>query len=252
MLPKRILILILVLGLGLSIMGGLYLAMNDSESVFIESAESKNAELKSVFNEIRWIPGIKQDVWMMNQSHHGRHPETSQWERLAIVIDKTQIPPTAKYYQFAAGPLVWEESLLQKQTPYRASCFICHNNGPRALRPFRESAEARLSFLNRAKIQFWNLRIKTYGRIHYDPEHDEKDKFIDVPFAFHSPEEQEELNVKTCRTCHQEHGLFARGALRRQQTGTIRSMVARGEMPPPGFQLSKQEQKELQRFLMGF
>jgi hypothetical protein len=233
-------------------MGGLFLILTDYQSVFIESAESKNKEMKSVFNEIRWIPGIKQDVWMMNQSHFGRHPEAIQWERLAIVIDKTKTPAVAKYYQLAAGPLVWEENLLQKQTPYRASCFICHNNGPRALRPKSESQEASLSFLDRAKIQFWNLRIKTYGRIHYDPEHDEKDKTLAVPFSFHTPEDQDELKVKTCVTCHQERGLFARGALRRQQTGTIKSMVARGEMPPPGFHLSKPEEQQLQNFLMGF
>jgi hypothetical protein len=232
-------------------MGGLFL-VTDSQSVFIESAESKNKEMKSVFNEIRWIPGIKHDVWMMNQSHLGRHPTTSQWERLAIVIDKTKTPAVAKYYQLAAGPLVWEESLLQKQTPYRASCFICHNNGPRALRPVSESQEASLSFRDRAKIQFWNLRIKTYGRIHYDRDHDEKDKSLAVPFSFHTPEDQDELKVKTCVICHQEQGLFARGALRRQQTGTIKSMVARGEMPPPGFHLSRQEHKDLQNFLMGF
>jgi len=233
-------------------MGGLFLLLTDSHSIFIESAESKNREMKSVFNEIRWIPGTKQDVWMMNQSHFGRHPQTSQWERLAIVIDKTQNPPIAKYYQLVAGPLVWEESLLQKQTPYRASCFICHNNGPRALRPVSESQEAALSFRDRAKIQVWNLRIKTYGRILYDPEHDEKDKTLAVPFSFHSPEDQDELKVKTCIICHKEQGLFARGALLRQQTGTIKSMVARGEMPPPGFRLSEREHKELQNFLKGF
>lgn len=238
--------------MGLSLMGGLLPLMSDSGAIFIESAESKNAEMKSVFNEIRWIPGINQDVWMMNQSHFGRHPKASQWERLAIVIDKTHSPPVAKYYQLAAGPLVWEESLLQKQTPYRASCFICHNNGPRALRPLNESAEARLSFVDRAKIQFWNLRIKTYGRIHYDKSHDQQDGSLAVPFSFHTPEDQAELKVKTCVICHQEQGLFARGALQRQQTGTIRSMVARGQMPPPGFSLSKREEQDLEAFLMGF
>ena len=233
-------------------MGGLVWLMTDSKSVIIESAESKNPELKSVFNEIRWIPGFKRDIWMMNQSHFGRHPQTSQWERLAIVIDKTQNPPVAKYYQIGPGPLVWEESLLNKQVPYRASCFICHNNGPRALRPVNDSQEASLSFRDRAKIQLWNLRIKTYGRIHYDREHDEKDKTLTVPFSFHTPEDQDELKVSTCVTCHKEGGLFARGALVRQQTCTIKSMVARGEMPPPGFHLSDREKQELDSFLMGF
>jgi hypothetical protein len=243
---------ILILCLGLSVTGGLFLLATDSQSVHIESAESKNLELKSVFNEIRWIPGVKRDIWMMNQSHFGRHPQTSHWERLAIVIDKTKSPPVAKYYQFEAGPLIWEDSLLAKQVPYRASCFICHNNGPRALRPMSESQEASLNFRDRAKILLWNARIKTYGRIHYDLEHDEKDKTLAVPFSFHTSADQDELKVKTCVICHKEQGFLGRGALVRQQTGTIKSMVVRGEMPPPGFRLSEAENKELQDFLKGF
>lgn len=238
--------------LGLSVMGGLVFIWGDTDSVFIESAESKNHEMKSVFNEIRFFPGAKKDIWMMNQSHSGRDPQELEWERLAIVVDKTQTPARARYYQLQAGPLVWEEDLIQKQSPYRASCFICHNNGPRALRPVNTSQEAKLSWMDLAKIQLWNLRIKTYGRIQYDPEHDKLEESLKVPFSFHTKEDQDELKVKTCVICHQDKGLVKRGFLKRQQTGTIRSLIERGEMPPPGFYLSQKEEKELQDFLKGF
>lgn len=237
---------------GLLVAGGLILTMIDSKSVFIESEESKTQDLNSVFNEVRWIPGKDKDVWMMNQSHFGRHPTTGKWERLAIVIDKTKKPMVARFYQLEPGPLVWEDDLVKKRTSYRASCFICHNNGPRALRPIKDSQESSLSWQEQMKVHLWNLRIKTYGRIHYAPEHDQEDRTLKVTFGFHTKEDHDELKVRTCTYCHKEEGLFARGALQRQQTGTIESLVQRGEMPPPGFHLSESEKKELQDFLKGF
>ncbi|WP_413944489.1 hypothetical protein [Bdellovibrio sp. HCB-162] len=237
---------------GLLTAGGLIATVNDTKPVVIESEESKTKDLTSVFNEIRWIPGKDQDVWMMNQSHFGRHPGADKWERLAIVIDKTQKPMVARYYQLEPGALVWEKDLPQKRVEYRASCFICHNNGPRALRPLSESAEASLKWPDRLKIQLWNLRIKTYGRIRYSPEHDQEDSSLRVPFGYHTKEDRDELKVKTCIYCHNESGFLARGFLQRQQTGTIASLVQRGEMPPPGFSLSEKEKYELQDFLRGF
>jgi hypothetical protein len=224
----------------------------DTQEVLIESAESKTAELTPVYNKITWHPGDKQDVWMMNQSHFGAQAKPSQWERLAIVIDKTKTPKVARFYQIKAGQLVWEESLVNQRVGYRANCFICHNNGPRAIRPVSDSPNAFLNWRERLKIQAWNLRIKAYGRIVYDPQHDVEDSRLQVPFAYHSPRSNDFLKVKTCVLCHQEDGWIRRGFLRRQQTGTIRSLVERGEMPPRGFELSDQEKRELEDFLRGF
>lgn len=98
----------------------------------------------------------------------------------------------------------------------------------------------------------WNLRIKTYGRIHYDPDHDIEDKNLKVPLSHKTPEAMKELRVATCTHCHKESGFFARGVLLRQQMATIESLVSRGEMPPPGFSLSDTEKQELQDFIRGF
>ncbi|MBS1972132.1 MAG: hypothetical protein JSU04_17610 [Bdellovibrionales bacterium] len=232
---------------------GLWLwVQTNTTGIFIESEESKNPQLESVFNEIRWFPGADRDVWMMNQSHFGRKPPPEKWDRIAIVIDKTKSPKVAYFYQFKPGPLEWNEDLLKQQIPYRASCFLCHNNGPRAIRPMTESSSAPLTLREKIKTAWWNLRIKTYGRVRYDAAEDREDAHREVPFRFRGPPHEDELRVGVCVKCHQNEGLFARGTLQRQQRGTIQHMVEAGHMPPPGFALSQKERSELQDFLHGF
>lgn len=231
--------------------GGLWLWAHTPSSIVIQSEESQNAHLQPVFNEIRWLPGKDRDVWMMNQSHFGRNPDPEKWERLAIVVDKTTSPMTARYYQVQPGELEWREDLIHQRVSYRASCFICHNNGPRAIRPQADSQLAPLSWNEKVKLQLWNLRIKTYGRIHFDPAHDEEDKTLDVHFRYHGSPHEDELKVPVCLKCHKEEGVFARGPLHRQQIGTIEHMVKAGHMPPPGFTMSPEEKKQLLLFLRG-
>lgn len=223
-----------------------------TSTILIESEESKNSELKSVFNQIKWISTPKKDIWMMNQSHYGVKPLKDKWERLAIVIDKTSSPMTARYYQISPGPLEWNDSLIMERTTYRASCFTCHSNGPRAIRPVDSSSEAPLSLVNKLKIVAWNLRIKTYGRIHYDKTHEQEDLKLIPPFRHTGPRELDKLKVASCTHCHKESGFFSRGALVRQQSGTIEHMVTNGHMPPPGFSISKEDKIKLRDFLRGF
>ncbi|KYG67388.1 hypothetical protein AZI86_10370 [Bdellovibrio bacteriovorus] len=227
-------------------------SFGNSSSVIFASAESKNAELQPVYNEIRFFPGWDKDVWMMNQSHYGRFVESSKWDRLAIVVDKTVKPFTAKFYQLADGPLVWEEDLPLKKIEFSVSCMICHNNGPRALRALNADDKAPLNLQDKIRVAAWNLRIKTYGRIQYDPSHDVEDQKMKIPFRHKTPEAVQELKVATCLHCHNETGFFARGLLQRQQMATIESLVSRGEMPPLGFTLSDKEKQELQDFIRGF
>lgn len=244
--------LIILCGALLFLGGSFHLIYLSQKTVIIESEESKNIHLKSVFNQIKWIPSKNHDVWMMNQSQVGRRPHKDQWERIAIVIDKTKKPMTAKYYQFKPGPLEWNNSLIDKQVSFRASCFTCHSNGPRAIRPIYFSDQAPLSLSNMIQIQLLNLRIKTYGRIVFDKDHLKKDLKIYPPFRYSQPIDLERLNIKTCNLCHKEEGMFARGELVRQQSGTIQFMVDKGHMPPKGFSLSSNEKKQLKDFLKGF
>lgn len=243
----------IALFIGASIfLGGASLYSSLNEKITIESEESKNENMQSVFNQIRFINESKRDIWMMNQSHFGSTPKSHQWERLAIVIDKTKSPMIARYYQLSSGPLVWSDDLISKRVSFRASCYTCHSNGPRAIRPQYASELAPLSLIDRLKIQMLNLRIKTYGRIQFDEKHRKEDVTQTPPFHFSSQQELEGLKVKTCLKCHNESGYFSRGKLVRQQSGTIKHLVEAGHMPPPGFSLSNKEKKQLRDFLRGF
>jgi hypothetical protein len=241
-----------LLGCALLLGGAMAFAIHSTETLVIESEESKNKEMGSVFNQIQWFSTATQDVWMMNQSHFGRHLRAEQWERLAIVIDKTKSPKVARFYQFKPGPLEWNEDLKLQRVSYRASCFLCHNNGPRAIRPVEDSSLAPMSWKQKLKLIAWNLRIKTYGRIKYSQEHDKEDPALKVLFAYHGGKEEDPLKVPVCQKCHNEDGFLARGFLHRQQAGTIEHMVARHHMPPPGFTVSEKESHQLQDFIRGF
>ncbi len=228
----------------------LVLAIADGQGVLLESMESKTTGGGPVFNKIKWFRFQDKDVWMMNQSHHGSLAEEESWDRLAIVIDKTKFPKTARFYQFEPGPLEWREGLRER--PFEVSCFMCHNNGPRVIRPNYQSPFEPISLKDRLKLSYWNLQIKLYGRVLASPVHDDLDQSQLPPFRFRSTYENEPLQITTCIKCHKESGFLARGLLRRQQLPTIKFMVESGLMPPLGFALTAKEKQELDRFLEGF
>lgn len=211
-------------------------------SVTFESQESKTGKEGPVFNEIRFFPGWSEDVWMMRQSHGGLALPRSKWDRLAIVVDK--LSGTARFYQVEPGEL--QLTGREKKIEYRASCFVCHSNGPRAVRPRWGSPEVAVSFVDRMKVTLWNLRIKTYGRIEGTGVALGK-----TPFRLPGRREDEVLTVATCTKCHNSQW-WGRGHLMRHQSATIQFMVEKGHMPPPGFALSAQELAQVREFVMGF
>ncbi len=227
---------------------GMILLRIDSP-IHIESLESKTISGEPVFNRIRWLPGWKQDVWMMQQSHRGLGDGFDQWDRLAIVVDKTTFPRTARYYQFEPGNLSWNSKALAR--PFRAACFMCHSNGPRVVRPNLDSPQIKISTLNQARLFIWALRIKTYGRVVADPVHDvlgENKTLITTrrptPFRYPGKYENEPLTLSACNKCHNE-SWWGRGSLTRQNLLAIGFMVKHGFMPPSGFHLNESEKKAL-------
>lgn len=221
------------------------------ESIFIQSLESKTKEGDSVFNKISWFPGEEKDVWMMNQSHHGVTATGSELDRLAIIVDKTTTPKNVRFLQLKPGPLVWSEDLITQRVPYKVSCFMCHANGPRAIRPDYDGL-VKNDFSEKMKIFLLNLKIKTQGQIVENGQHVEEDKTLDIPFRHRSKIENDPLLVKTCTHCHNETGFFARGFLKRQNFLAINFMVNSGFMPPPGFSVTEKEKLQIKRFTEGF
>jgi hypothetical protein len=225
------------------LLAGLFLSSNE---ILIQSLESRTLEDQPVYNKIKWIKNATRDIWMMNQSHHGLNPSVEKWERLAIVVENQKV----SFYQFKAGPLVWSDDLIQQQVQYRASCFQCHTNGPRAIRPDQKGLK--LSWSDQTKIFFWNLKMKSYGRLTENSQQAEIDKNLEVPFRHRTDLDNETLEVVTCLKCHKEKGFISRGKLTRQNTGAIEFMVKSGLMPPFGFSLSDNERHQIDDFIKGF
>jgi hypothetical protein len=204
------------------------------------SEESKNSKGEKIINRIAFIQQDKKDIWMMHQ----REEKSSDWDRLAIVVDRSAKPHRARFFQLAPGPLEWSDNL--PRTEYRVSCFLCHPNGPRVIRPMNEQSVG-----EKMQTWWWNTKIKSYGRVLADASHAVEDLTLKRPFRVEHPIENAELKLESCSQCHKEEGFLARGTLTRQNALTIRHMVDSGHMPPWPWKMSAKEKKHLELFLVG-
>lgn len=241
----------LVLGIGMdqSILG--------EEPILFQSAESSAPAFGPILNRVQWVSEPDCDLWIMQQNQARRSHPFLNWDRLAILIDKTKTPKEARFFQLAPGPVAPSLASLHQEREYRVTCGACHVNGPRALRPVfsffgtpaGETPAVTIGLREFARLQLWNLRIKTYGRIVTPPPtemvagHRRR-----VPFLF--PGEHARLTVKTCAYCHND-SWWGRGTLTRAQVPSIRFLVEGGHMPPPGLSLSAEERAELDAFVAG-
>lgn len=204
---------------------GLFIAQGSSEILF-ESLESKTFDEGPVFNKVQFIPGWDKDVWLMNQAPNGLH---GTWDQLEIVVDKTKIPKEAKFYQRGA--------------PYKARCFACHANGPRAIRYNADSTEAVPNLIEKLRVAIWNLRIKSYG-----PVDSIAGQPIEEGHSFKSPVPvfAQPLRLPTCQMCHSADGI--RNELKLEQIGTAHFLVKNGLMPPFPFKATAEEIRKLEQF----
>lgn len=210
--------------------GALAIVFTDDEITF-QSLESISTGGKPVFNTIKYIKSNGRDIWMMNQSHYGLNIPREKVDRLAIVITNRNV----SFYQLKPGPLLWEDNLLNKQVTKKVSCLVCHNNGPRVVRPNFDSFD--VGWLGKARIFFWNMKIKSYGLLKTE----EKIEFGNKV-----------LKVAACTKCHKNEGFFARGELREHNASAIEFMLKNKIMPPVGFSLSENELREVKDFVQGF
>jgi hypothetical protein len=231
--------------LSLGMVSSLTYIYYDSEGILFESEESKTLSGGPVFNEIKWFKQGSKDIWMMKQAHHGLD---SNWDRLAIIVENSFSPAKVAFYQLEPGELSWTGN--EKIVGYKVPCFICHSNGPRAIRPNVNSIEKPIRLKDKVKIILWNLKIKSYGKLNEYDDQKQYDKTHSPPFRQRGLYER--LQVKTCTNCHKEKGLMARGFLTRQHKATIKHMLDKGHMPPRGISLREEEKVELDLFLNGF
>ncbi len=221
-----------------------------STEVKFQSVESKTSMGQPVYNSIKLISDDSKDIWMMNQSHFGPNPAKENIDRIAIIVDKLKSPKVAEYFQLPAGELIWSDDLKLKKIEYKVSCFSCHANGPRALRPDYENFQ--IGQLDRLKIKYWNYKIAGYGRIVESANQSIEDQVLKVPFRNRTNLDNQKLNLKTCTKCHNENDSRARGYLTRQNLVTINFLIDKKIMPPEEQGLSKDEKNKLSRFIKGF
>lgn len=226
--------------LGLGIILGLFIILNSSNSVVFESLESKTENGNPVFNRVRFIAEAGKDIWLMQQTHQGFHKEFGNWDKLAIVVDKTLQPHTATFYQLPAG-----EKLNFEATPIplKARCFACHSNGPRAIRYDGDSKIVKPNVWGKIQVAVWNLRIKSYGRVNSMP----AAQFVEgSPFKAKLSVFSEPLVIKTCQRCHSKDSI--RNELTVEHLGTARFLVKNGFMPPFPFRMTDEELRVLENY----
>jgi hypothetical protein len=212
---------------------------NESAPMRFRSAESLTLNGDPVFNEIKFIEQDNKDIWMMRQSHQGLGLAIHRWDRLAIVVDRSD--KTVKYYQLKPGKLTWSEN--EAEVPLKVSCFMCHSNGPRLIRP---NQDWHLSPLQKAQVLAMNLRIKTYGPL-TTVDHTRPGA---TPLRLQGKMENSQLKLALCQECHNRDSIFGRGELTRQNAVTISYLIENEHMPPIG-SLSSKEKQYLKYFIMG-
>lgn len=214
----------------------------DKSPIFIESLESKTSNNSAVFNKIYYQTTSGSDVWLMEQSHSGAKAPHHEWDKIAIVVKKEGAIRKAEFYQLMPGPEPISMNL--KPIGLRASCFLCHSNGPRAIRPNFDSTVAQISYWDQARLQLWNLKIKSYGPM---------DSMAPAPskkeFRYVHPAANRVLQVQSCTRCHNSHAFFGRGSLTKQNFMTIKFMVENKFMPPAGFELTNEDRSALNDFV---
>lgn len=239
---KAIIIITLI-----SSIGYLCWSINSSEGVLFASLESKSTNNQIVYNEIKFFSDKNKDIWMMNQRHYGINTEKNKIDRLAIVVNKNK---TTEFYQLLPGELVWSDDLPNKKIENRVSCFMCHSNGPRAIRP--DDKYISLTFKEKIKIAAWNFRIKTYGPLRESQKQIASDLDVKIPFRHRASLDNDEFPIQTCQKCHNNESIFGRGVLTRQNLLAIQFMLKNKIMPPLGMTLSDSETKKIDLFVKGF
>ena len=226
--------------MGLGALSGLliFLLLTDENPVLFESLESKGKNDSIVYNKVYLSTESGKDIWLMEQSHGDLNAKKSDWDKVAIVVEKGE-KKRARFFQLQQGP----EPISMNLRPvnFKAPCAACHSNGPRAIRPNFESPMAQVSYWDRARLFLWNLRIKSYGPMDSEAVGSQK--------PFHLDAHSARLQVKACTRCHNAKGRFARNKLTREHFMAIRFMLQQGLMPPPGFGFSSEERKAVERFV---
>lgn len=226
-------ILVFLLALCASVIALLYFVVQ--QPLLFISWESKTIDDQEVYNRIKFIPGWNTDTWIMQQSHQGLELPPHNWDRLAIVVDKSKSPHQAHFYQFEAGEL--KLGTHAEQSAYRAPCASCHVSGPRAIRPLE------ISGLQWLKTTILNFRIKTYVQVESLAGQPEQ---AHAPFRRVASALKTKLALKSCSACHGENTI--RNALTLDHMTTVQFLIKNKQMPPWPLSLALEDEEYLKKW----
>lgn len=195
-------------------------------SISFKSQESKTKEGNAVFNKVTLVTNSHTDTWKMKQSHHGKSSKI--WDEIEIIVDKTQDPYAARFIQLKNN----------KPIDYKASCFRCHPNGPRLIRPHKETV---LSFRQKLVLQKMNSLIKSYGFVKTDDFFKSK-----IPLIMNKDHSKKHLKIRSCSKCH--NGV-ERGYITKENTNTAKFLLINKQMPPWPYTIDKADVNLLNEFL---
>lgn len=199
------------------------------------SHESKHFNGDPIFNRISMQSTTNEDIWLMQQQQQGYTDQYQQWDRLAIVVNRST--QQVQYYQLKPGPLEWTEKTVTEAIPHKVSCIKCHANGPRAIRP---DPQHELSIKSKIQVALWNYKIKRYFRMENSPAQTSSANIQNTNHTL--------LKIKACASCHNDSS-SGRNFLSNQNRFSIAFMIENKLMPPGGASLSQEDVLQIQNIL---
>lgn len=184
----------------------------DNPRVDMTSKESSiNFFEEPTLNSIEWLANADFDVWLLRQKIF----QENDFRSYALVYDKRKAPPTAYYLEVKQDGYKWRGG----------TCYECHVNGPRLIRPLKPELVGNQRTLEEVNAYLATLPV------------------VETHFPANEPRDNgaERLRFPKCDQCHND---VERGAIYSTHADASALIVASGEMPIRD-RLSSEESYEL-------
>ncbi len=176
---------------------------------------SVNLFKQPTFNSIQLLTNKDFDIWILRQKKF----KEQDFRTYTLVQDKRIYPNKAYYLRIASDGFIWRGG----------SCYECHANGPRKIRPLRPELVSNAEFVKEINDYISTLPI------------------IETNFPEREPQntKSERLHFEKCDECHND---VDRGALYSVHADASRLIVSGGDMPI-GTKLTSEESYELNKWI---
>lgn len=190
------------------------LQYQDRPRIEMASKESSLSFFKEpVLNSIQLLSNKSFDIWILRQKTFAE----SDFRTYALVHEKRKFPNEAYYIQIKDDGYYWRGG----------TCYECHVNGPRLIRPLRDDLVSDDSIMRSINQYILSLPV------------------IETHFPENEPRNaSSRLRLEKCDRCHND---VDRAAIYQVHAATTEMLVAAHEMPL-GVELDFQEQEYLRNW----